>query len=201
MIRVILLFLALAAARFSFGCFHLSGGGNAPLLDLNADSVLTGLESDGVFSYLNDLTGHAADSGDLVAKAQGVAHILNLFLFLVFRTDKEEIENGKHEHEHKDGGAACACSGGSSGKDKIHFGFTSEKSIFVLYMLVRQNSRYLDAFIENFRKFVSEAVEIPGVEAVAYALHKAVVEIEVMRHGKAHRKHLLSLEKMAYIRP
>ena len=89
MIRVILLFLALAAARFSFGCFHLSGGGNAPLLDLNADSVLTGLESDGVFSYLNDLTGHAADSGDLVAKAQGVAHILNLFLFLVFRTDRK----------------------------------------------------------------------------------------------------------------
>lgn len=44
MIRVILLFLALVGASFGLGCFHLSGGGNAPLLDLDADSVLTGLE-------------------------------------------------------------------------------------------------------------------------------------------------------------
>ena len=40
---------------------------------------------------------------------------------------------------------------------------------------------------------------ISFIKRIPYLLHKLVIEIEIMKHGKSHSKCFASLEEMAYV--
>ena len=74
-------------------------GRNGPLRDLNANLILAGLEGDGIFRNRDDSSHKAADGDDLITGAKAFAHLVELFLFLVFGNDHENIENQNHDNE------------------------------------------------------------------------------------------------------
>lgn len=114
----------------------LGSGLNGPLLDLDADAVLTGLEGDGILGDLDDLAGDAADGGDLFTKAEGIAHFLGFLFPLILRPDHDEVHEDEHqdqrEHQGQHGTAGRGIGIGSCLKKKEHRGYTSDSNVFMM---------------------------------------------------------------------
>jgi len=75
-------------------------GLDRPFLDLNTDTILTGLKRDSLFRNLHDLTGHTPDGDDLITQSDVAAHFLRGFLSLIFRPDHDKIHDRKHGDQH-----------------------------------------------------------------------------------------------------
>ena len=85
------------------------------------DTVIAGLNHNGVGVHHNDLAHNAADGGDHITLLQAVTHVLCLLLPLVLRTDHEEIH---HRHE------------GNNHNHTFHssrFSFSVEIRMYLLY--------------------------------------------------------------------
>ena len=138
---------ALSSRSGGFLGLNLGRRGDRPFLDLQTNTILAGLEGDGVLRDLNDLAGNTADGGDFIAKAQRVAHLLGLFLFLILRTDNKKIEDGKHQDKHDDHGAAASGSRSSLGKKQVH----SENSLQIEYdVIIRYRDGKISISIKDF---------------------------------------------------
>lgn len=73
--------------------------GNCPAGKFDPDSVGTGLDGDDIVLDVDDCTNDAADGGYLVTDLNAVAHLVELFLFLLLRTKEKEVENNNEDDE------------------------------------------------------------------------------------------------------
>jgi len=88
-------------------------GGNGPLIELKTDAVGTDLDDDHIVLDVANGSDDTADGGDVIADLDAAAHCILLLLFLVLRTDHEEIESNDENDSHNDHGGGALAAGGS----------------------------------------------------------------------------------------
>ena len=78
---------------------------------------------------------------------------------------------------------------------------TSKKILQVIIHGQAHKFKQLNAFIQNFNIFFSEAFKAARIKALTDLIRKAVIEVQIMSYRKPHGEHLFRLEQMPDIRP
>ena len=75
---------------------------DSPSLKPDAVALVAGLKNDGIVLECNDPADNAADGGNAVTDLQSTAHILQLLVLLLLRTDHEKIHDENYESKRQD---------------------------------------------------------------------------------------------------